>query len=210
MPELIVVKAAECLPLREAILRPGQPPSAFTYAQDNDPRAMHFAVKQGKKVLGVASLLPETRAEAAIAGAPAPPEAVEVMTPADRRADPPFRLRGMAVLPDRQKQGLGRMLLLAVQAIAQARGGGIWCTARTHVEPFYAAHGFRREGGVFDLPGGGPHLLMTWSPPTRRRSGDPVAPGELADDDAGEEATGESEGDEPEPGDELPERGLET
>jgi predicted GNAT family N-acyltransferase len=143
MDELLLVRAAECRPLREAILRPGQPPEAYTYAADDHAQALHFAVKTPKgAVQGVASLLPEAR------------------TDGGRET---WRLRGMAVVPERRGAGLGRMLLQAVQAVVQQRGGGLWCTARTNVEAFYLAHGFRREGDVFDLPGGGPHVLMTWA-----------------------------------------------
>jgi GNAT superfamily N-acetyltransferase len=147
MPELILVKAAECLPLRERILRPGQPPSAWTYAQDEDPRAAHFGLRQGKALVGVASLLPEPRAGASYGTGPEQ-----------------WRLRGMAVDSERRGKGLGRMLLQAVQAVAQQRGGGLWMTARVGVRPFYERFGCKAEGEVFDLPGGGPHVLMTWHP----------------------------------------------
>ena len=148
MNELIVVPAEECLPLREQILRPGQPPSAYNYAEDGHPRALHFAVKDGRKVIGVASLLPEGRKDA-------------------REA---WRLRGMAVAEDRRSQGLGHMLLLAVQAVVDQRGGGLWCTARTPVEGFYQRHGFVRQGAPFEIEGAGPHVVMTWNPKGRRRT----------------------------------------
>lgn len=148
MVELILVKAADCRPLRERILRPGQAPSAYTYAADEDPRALHFGLRAGKVLVGVASLLPEARSATGPGGAG--PE--------------PWRLRGMAVEADRRGQGLGRMLLQAVQAVAQQRGGGLWFTARVGVRPFYERFGCRAEGGIFDLPGGGPHVLMTWHP----------------------------------------------
>jgi hypothetical protein len=51
-----------------------------------------------------------------------------------------------------------------VQAVAQQRGGGLWMTARVGVRPFYERFGCKAEGEVFDLPGGGPHVLMTWQP----------------------------------------------
>jgi predicted GNAT family N-acyltransferase len=148
MPELLLVKAAECLPLRERILRPGQPASAYTYAQDNDSRALHFGLRAGKTLVGVASLLPEARSDKTPGGAG--PET--------------WRLRGMAVEGDRRGKGFGRMLLQAVQAVAQQRGGGLWMTARVGVQPFYERYGCKAEGEVFDLPGGGPHVLMTWHP----------------------------------------------
>src|SRR6188768_4224547 len=81
MPELILVKAADCLALRERVLRPGQPASAYTYAADNDARALHFGLRAGKQLIGVASLLPEARGAKAPGGAG--PET--------------WRLRGMAV-----------------------------------------------------------------------------------------------------------------
>lgn len=148
MHELLVVSAKECLPLRERILRPGQPASAWTYELDEAPRAMHFAIKQGEAVLGVASLLPEARSD---------------------HGRECWRLRGMAVVPDARGRGLGRTLLGAVQAVAKQRGGGLWCTARTSVEGFYTRYEFKREGDVFEIEGGGPHVLMTWNPPERGR-----------------------------------------
>jgi len=148
MPELILVTSDDCLPLRERILRPGQAASAYTYAQDKDSKALHFGLRQGKKLVGVASLLPESRSGTKY-GAPGPET---------------WRLRGMAVETDQRTKGFGRMLLQAIQAVVQQRGGGLWMTARVHVQPFYERFGCRAEGDVFDLPGGGPHVLMTWHP----------------------------------------------
>jgi hypothetical protein len=54
------------------------------------------------------------------------------------------------------------MLLQAVQAVAQQRGGGLWMTARVGVQAFYERFGCKVEGEAFDLPGAGPHVLMTW------------------------------------------------
>lgn len=170
MPELILVKAADCLPLRERILRPGQAPSAYTYAQDDDPRALHFGVRAGKQLVGVASLLPEPRGDA-YPGGPGPEG---------------WRLRGMAVEEERRGTGLGRMLLQAVQAVVQQRGGGLWFTARVKVRPFYERYGCVALGEVFELPGGGPHVVMTWHPvgTARMRFGpEGTLPGTGDDDD---------------------------
>ena len=147
MHELLVVSSKECHPLRERILRPGQPAAAWTYELDEAPRAMHFAIKEDGELLGVASLLPEARNDG-------------------REC---WRLRGMAVVPDARGRGLGRTLLGAVQAVTKQRGGGLWCTARTTVEGFYLRYEFQREGEVFEIEGAGPHVLMTWNPPERGR-----------------------------------------
>jgi predicted GNAT family N-acyltransferase len=141
VPELIVVRADECRPLREAVLRPGQPPEAWTYALDDEPRAIHFALKEKKNVVGVASLLPEARDDG-------------------REL---WRLRGMAVPEARRGEGFGRTLLAAVQAVVKQRGGGLWCTARTNVATFYERYDFLQVGEVFEVEGAGPHVLMTWN-----------------------------------------------
>jgi len=149
MSELIVVDAEACRPLREEVLRPGQPVEAFSYETDDESRSMHLAVKDDEEVLGVATLLPEGH----------PNDGREV-----------WRLRGMAVRPDQRGTGLGKMLLLALLAVAKQRGGGVWCTARTSVVDFYEHFGFKREGDVFEVEGAGPHVLMTWNPPPKRRA----------------------------------------
>lgn len=155
LPELIVVDAEACRPLREEVLRPGQPPQAIRYETDEEPRALHLAAKEDEQVLGVATLLPEGH----------PRDGREV-----------WRLRGMAVRPDQRGKGLGKMLLLALQAVAKQRGGGLWCTARTNVEDFYRHFGFQREGEEFEVEGAGPHVLMTWNPPPKRRAPTPSQP----------------------------------
>ncbi len=169
MNELIVVRAEECRPLRERVLRPGQPPAAWTYPDDDHARALHLAVKDGARVIGVASLLPEGR----------------------DGARETWRLRGMAVLEEHRRQGLGHMLLLAVQAVVNQRGGGLWCTARTGVEGFYVRHGFVRHGEPFEITGGGPHVVMTWNPRGRRRTA-PVPEAEGALSEGGDAEGGEA------------------
>jgi predicted GNAT family N-acyltransferase len=188
MPELIVVRADECHPLREAVLRPGQPAEAWTYGTDDQPRAIHFALKEKGEVLGVASLLPEAREDGG------------------REL---WRLRGMAVLEARRGEGHGRTLLAAVQAVAKQRGGGLWCTARTSVEAFYRKYDFVTEGEAFEIEGAGPHVLMTWNPsrgrgvPADRReeharlaedagSGDEIDAMDDGEADVGDEAIGDA------------------
>ncbi len=145
--ELILVDAEACRPLRSQILRPGRPAEENVYPLDDDPRAVHFAMKRGKAVLGVGSVFPDPR--------PDGPEQ--------------WRIRGMAVLDEERGKGLGAILLKGLLAIAGNRGGGLWCHARTDVEPFYARFGLVRDGDEFDLPGIGRHVVMTWQAPDMPR-----------------------------------------
>ena len=47
-----------------------------------------------------------------------------------------------------------------LEAAQRAGAHWIWCNARTHAAGFYARHGFRTQGGVFDIPTAGPHYRM--------------------------------------------------
>ena len=135
------ISAEETRGLRQAILRPHQRPEELVYPGDDDPDTLHLGAYVDGKLVGVASLYRE-----------APP----------KEEDPgAWRLRGMAVAKDRQKQGLGAALLDACIAHAKGSGGtSLWCNARTTAAGFYTSLGFEVEGDAFELPGIGPHYVM--------------------------------------------------
>lgn len=70
----------------------------------------------------------------------------------------PQQLRGMATDPSAQGQGLGSVLLRAVQA-----SGPLWCNARLRARPFYARAGWHPIGEVFEIAKVGPHQRMVWA-----------------------------------------------
>lgn len=141
--EVVLVPPEECLPVRCEVLRPGLPEEQSVYAEDSDERSTHYAVKKGKQTLGVISLLHDQRGGV---------------------GSEMWRIRGLAVREEHRKQGHGGKLIEMAKAIAGRRGGGVWANVRTTAQDFYAAHGFVPEGEVFDLPGIGPHVVMTWRP----------------------------------------------
>ena len=149
MTELVLVDAEAVRPLRQEVLRPGQPPENSVYPQDADSRTMHAAVRleDGGEIVAVGTLLPDPRDK-------------------DDAASEVWRIRGMAVDPDRRRMGFGAQVLKMLQAVVQARGGGVWANVRTPAREFYAAHGFEAHGEEYELPGIGPHVLMTWRPPS--------------------------------------------
>jgi len=112
------------------------------YPGDDMPGVLHVAVVDGDEVVGVASLSPEPH-------------------PADPRAGD-GRLRGMATAPAIRGAGHGAALIGACVAHArERRGTRIWCNARRPAEGFYVRQGFVVEGAPFDIPGIGPHVVMT-------------------------------------------------
>lgn len=135
------ISAVQARPLRQAVLRPHQAPDQLVYPGDDGPDSWHVGASLNDQLIGIASVYQE----------PPPNE-----TPAGL-----WRLRGMAVLPGMQGQGLGRLLLQACLDHVTARGGkALWCNARTSASGFYRALGFEAVGEVFELDGIGPHFFM--------------------------------------------------
>lgn len=72
-----------------------------------------------------------------------------------------WRVRGMAVDPDQQGNGLGAVVLDHLLAHASAVGASVvWCNARQAAVGFYERHGFVRRSDLFHAAGGRPHYLM--------------------------------------------------
>jgi ribosomal protein S18 acetylase RimI-like enzyme len=65
-------------------------------------------------------------------------------------------------VPEARGRGIGTALLHTCLDHAREHGGGrVWCNARTPAIGLYARAGFAVEGEEFELPGIGPHVLMS-------------------------------------------------
>jgi GNAT superfamily N-acetyltransferase len=135
------ITAAETRALRQSVLRPHQAADALVYPGDEADDTLHLGAFAEDRLVGVASVYREAMPDA-----------------------PPFeawRVRGMAVLPDWRRSGVGRELLGRALQHAHGRGGAVvWCNARSAAVPFYRAAGFEPRGEEFELPDIGPHQLM--------------------------------------------------
>lgn len=139
------ISAVETLDLRQRVLRPHQPRYQCVFPGDEAMGALHLGAFDGDRLFAIASVFPER-------------------DPRGEARDADWRIRGMAVELGRRRTGVGSRLVGGLTAHARERGGrGVWCNARTGVGPFYEALGFRRAGPSFDLPGIGPHVVMTLS-----------------------------------------------
>ena len=74
---------------------------------------------------------------------------------------PAWQLRGMAVVPGLQGEGIGSSLLTAVHRDV---GEGLWCNARERAVPFYQRHGWIIVSEPFDVGTIGPHRRMVRQP----------------------------------------------
>ena len=130
--------AHEVMDLRHAVLRHGLPRQTAMFPGDDAPTAKHFIAEQDGKVIGCATLhLNEWN-----------------QTPA-------WQLRGMAVDPAHQGQGVGSALLNAIgNAVAASQTNQLWCNARIHAAEFYRKHGWQTASEVLEIPHAGPHVKM--------------------------------------------------
>lgn len=137
MPVLIRRGAAEdVVGLRHAVLRPGRPESDARWAGDTDPETQHWIATLDSEVVGVATVM---------------------RAPFPDGVGPEWQVRGMAVSPSFQGQGVGRQLL---EALSAAIGAPLWCNARVAAMPLYLRAGWRSVSATFEISGVGPHQRM--------------------------------------------------
>jgi GNAT superfamily N-acetyltransferase len=135
------ITAAETRQLRQRVLRPNQRPEEQVYPNDDAPDTLHAGAFHDGKLVGIATVFHD-----------APPGET------NPRA---WRLRGMAVLPAMQQQGIGRALIEFCVAHVRTRDGDLlWCNGRTSARTFYESLGLRAAGEEFDLPVSGPHFVF--------------------------------------------------
>jgi GNAT superfamily N-acetyltransferase len=141
----LVVRRArvdEIFPLRHAVLRPGRPVTYSVYSEDE--AAVHLGAWDDDELVGCATVFPDPWP-----GPPPEPAA--------------WRLRGMAVDPSRQGQGLGgRVLAAAVDAASAAGAPLLWANGRSSALRFYERHGWKVAGEEFVTGDTGlPHFPIT-------------------------------------------------
>jgi predicted GNAT family N-acyltransferase len=140
--EIALVDGLTTRELRRSVLRPSWPVGSVMHG-DDAADAVHLAALDEGELVGACLVFPR---------------------PYPLHPDEPaaWQLRGMAISPDRQQQGIGGRLLEASFSEIAARGGRLfWCDARTSAVPFYERHGLVPEGDEFAQPETGiPHYKM--------------------------------------------------
>jgi GNAT superfamily N-acetyltransferase len=144
MADIREISAAEAHPLRREVLRGGDLSSDVHYPQDEDPASFHLGVFVDGELIGVASFTPaETPYRSGARG---------------------WQLRGMAITPAHQGQGLGAAIITEAAARVRADGSHVlWCNARDTALGFYDGLGFIVHGEGFVTPDSGlPHHVMVF------------------------------------------------
>lgn len=140
--ETRVIPVTTVRELRSAWLRPFDRPEVLVYRGDHDEDALHLGAFQDAALIGIASVargsLPDS---------------------SDPQA---WQLRGVAVHPAARGEGVGTVIMQRCMAHVSDHGGTLlWCNARVGAGDFYRRLGFTRQGKPFDVPGTGPHYVMT-------------------------------------------------
>jgi GNAT superfamily N-acetyltransferase len=136
------VPEEETLPLRQAVLRPHMTIDELRRAAHGGPTAVwRAAYDRDGAVVGTGSVSRDR--------APWAPD------------EPAWRIRAMAVAPERRGQGIGSAVLASLLDHVRSEGGGLtWCNARTPARGVYARAGFGQVGDEFEIERIGPHVAM--------------------------------------------------
>jgi ribosomal protein S18 acetylase RimI-like enzyme len=128
--------------VRQPVLRPGKPIETCIFEGDGLSTTTHLGLYVNNELAGIVSIFDTASKLFFLQGKQ-------------------FQLRGMAVLPQYQKQGLGEKLVeSAEKLIVEKEGNLIWFNARENAVGFYKKLGYEVKGDVFDIAGVGPHYIM--------------------------------------------------
>lgn len=131
----------ETFAVRHPVLRAGKPLESCFFEGDELPTTIHFGVFVDKKLTGVVSVYRNKNS--------------------NFKYKSQFQMRGMAVLADYRKKGLGELLVQqAERHVMQQKGGLIWFNARESAVGFYEKMGYEKQGAPFDIGDIGPHYIM--------------------------------------------------
>ncbi|WP_298512452.1 GNAT family N-acetyltransferase [uncultured Kordia sp.] len=142
-PHFIIkeITAKTAFDVRHPVLRTGKPLESCHFQGDDLPTTFHLGYYINEQLVGVVTLMKNTHATLNIETA--------------------FQLRGMAVLSNFQKRGIGDALVKKAEEMILARGGTlIWMNAREIAVRFYEKLHYQKHGEPFTIPKIGLHFVM--------------------------------------------------
>jgi ribosomal protein S18 acetylase RimI-like enzyme len=135
------ISAKETLPVRHPVLREGKPIESCIFTGDDLKNTMHLGLFSNEKLIGVASLL-KSKHDFILENSQ-------------------YQLRGMAILKEFQKKGLGQLLLEHAESeLKKLQIKILWCNARETASNFYKKCGFHVIGQPFNIASVGMHYVM--------------------------------------------------
>jgi ribosomal-protein-alanine N-acetyltransferase len=130
----------EILQVRWDVLRPNRPVETAHFKGDHEPTTLHVgAFANGQNICCATA------------------------TRANWQDQPAWQLRGMGVVKEWQKKGVGQQVLSHLEELARqsANLDLIWCNAREEAVKFYQKQGWQIASESFHIEDVGPHFKMT-------------------------------------------------
>ena len=127
--------------VRKPVLRPHQPLESCHFEGDNLPSTTHFGFYDDENMVGIVSTFEKINE--------------------NWKIKCQMQVRGMAILENFQKKGIGEQLMNEVINLAnEKKVEVIWFNARKNAVPFYEKLGFHIKGTAFEIETVGTHYLM--------------------------------------------------
>jgi GNAT superfamily N-acetyltransferase len=150
--EIRQVAAQDILWIRQKVLRPHQSLEECQFPEDMNPRGFHLGLflrdSMNSHLISIASFHPQLVPTSLQESLPIPPYQ-------------PYRLRGMATLPEYSGRGYGAFLVKAgEEKLKEKSCDFLWFNAREKAFRFYSRLKFNFFGELFDIEGVGPHKIM--------------------------------------------------
>lgn len=141
MSEIKIITAEATFSVRNPVLRPNLSVETCRFEGDNLSTTTHFGYFEEEILVGIVSVFEKTNS--------------------NWQSNKQIQVRGMAVLDDFQKRGIGEKLMQSVIKLAQENQKElIWLNARKNAVPFYEKLNFHKHGTAFEIEGVGTHYLM--------------------------------------------------
>lgn len=135
------ITTAQTYLVRQPVLRPRKSIEFCYFDGDDLPTTKHYGFFIKKKLVGVITL--------------------KFIKNNNFICEQQYQIRGMAVLENYQKKGVGARLLQYAENIIQQNGGHlIWFNARITAINFYKTHNYITVGKPFEIVDIGAHYLM--------------------------------------------------
>lgn len=129
----------EIFHVRWEVLRPGRPIAAAQFLGDHEPTTIHVGAFANNQNICCATA-----------------------TRALWQSTPAWQLRGMGVVADWQKKGVGQKVLSELETLVRQAADLklIWCNAREEAVKFYEKQGWKIASESFYIEDVGPHFKM--------------------------------------------------
>lgn len=141
MIEVKEIHSKETYLVRQSVLRIGKPIASCVFDGDNLPTTKHFGTFVDKELVGIVSVFENKNS---------------IFTGGIQ-----LQMRGMAVLENYQKRGLGNVLIHEVEVYAKSKKSPtLWFNARENAIGFYKKLGYSIIDTPFEIGDIGPHYIM--------------------------------------------------